>query len=103
MNFIIRPPRDNYADAELGPEIFTMAGKPFKRTGMGMEGDGDMPVMTICILYTYEGTDCHHTKNLICDGVACRFGVGQPKEHASAMQPLRTDLPVRRLETIFSE
>lgn len=33
VNFIIRPPRDNYADADLGPELFSLAGKTYKRTG----------------------------------------------------------------------
>ncbi|CDJ33666.1 uncharacterized protein EMH_0084510 [Eimeria mitis] len=32
VNFIIRPPRDNYTDEELGPPLFTMGGRQYKRT-----------------------------------------------------------------------
>ncbi|OEH78213.1 hypothetical protein cyc_06121 [Cyclospora cayetanensis] len=33
VNFIIRPPRDTYSDADLGPSTFLMAGRQYKRTG----------------------------------------------------------------------
>ncbi|CDJ70048.1 hypothetical protein, conserved [Eimeria necatrix] len=34
VNFIIRPPRDNYKEEELGPPLFTMAGRLYKRTDL---------------------------------------------------------------------
>ncbi|XP_026193674.1 uncharacterized protein LOC34622360 [Cyclospora cayetanensis] len=34
VNFIIRPPRDTYSDADLGPSTFLMAGRQYKRTDL---------------------------------------------------------------------
>lgn len=33
VNFFIRPPRDVYADEDLGPPLFRLAGKKFRRVG----------------------------------------------------------------------
>ncbi|KAL8456038.1 hypothetical protein Emag_000167 [Eimeria magna] len=37
VNFIIRPPRDTYTDEDLGPDLFSLAGKAYKRTGKHLE------------------------------------------------------------------
>ncbi|KAL8432279.1 hypothetical protein Efla_000863 [Eimeria flavescens] len=57
VNFIIRPPRDSYADEDLGPPLFSLGGRAYKRTDLELINRRNMRLQ------------CSHYEPLLPEGV----------------------------------